>query len=239
MADAAMLRLQDVEVAYGPTTVLRGVSLEVPRGAVVALLGGNGSGKSTTLNAISGFIRPRRGDIVFDGARIDGLATDAIVKAGLAQVPQAREVFNAMTVAENIELGAVTRRDRAAVQRDRERVFEQFPVLRARLRQLAGTLSGGEQAMLSVARALMAAPRMLLMDEPSAGLAPLVVDQLTEHIGALNRTGLTILLVEQNVGAALAVAERAYVLRDGVVAMNDEARNLVDNPDIVRAYLGR
>jgi branched-chain amino acid transport system ATP-binding protein len=239
MADAAMLRLQDVEVAYGPTTVLRGVSLEVPRGAVVALLGGNGSGKSTTLNAISGFIRPRRGDIVFDGARIDGLATDAIVKAGLAQVPQAREVFNAMTVAENIELGAVTRRDRAAVQRDRERVFEQFPVLRARLRQLAGTLSGGEQAMLSVARALMAAPRMLLMDEPSAGLAPLVVDQLTEHIGALNRTGLTILLVEQNVGAALAVAERAYVLRDGVVAMNEEARNLVDNPDIVRAYLGR
>jgi branched-chain amino acid transport system ATP-binding protein len=239
MADAAMLRLQDVEVAYGPTTVLRGVSLEVPRGAVVALLGGNGSGKSTTLNAISGFIRPRRGDIVFDGARIDGLATDAIVKAGLAQVPQAREVFNAMTVAENIELGAVTRRDRAAVQRDRERVFAQFPVLRARLRQLAGTLSGGEQAMLSVARALMAAPRMLLMDEPSAGLAPLVVDQLTEHIGALNRTGLTILLVEQNVGAALAVAERAYVLRDGVVAMNEEARNLVDNPDIVRAYLGR
>ena len=239
MADAAMLRLQDVEVAYGPTTVLRGVSLEVPRGAVVALLGGNGSGKSTTLNAISGFIRPRRGDIVFDGARIDGLATDAIVKAGLAQVPQAREVFNAMTVAENIELGAVTRRDRATVQRDRERVFEQFPVLRARLRQLAGTLSGGEQAMLSVARALMAAPRMLLMDEPSAGLAPLVVDQLTEHIGALNRTGLTILLVEQNVGAALAVAERAYVLRDGVVAMNEEARNLVDNPDIVRAYLGR
>ncbi len=239
MADVAMLRLQDVEVAYGPTTVLRGVSLEVRRGAVVALLGGNGSGKSTTLNAISGFLRPRRGDIVFDGARIDGLATDAIVKAGLAQVPQAREVFNAMTVAENIELGAVTRRDRAAVQRDRERVFEQFPVLRARLRQVAGTLSGGEQAMLSVARALMAAPRMLLMDEPSAGLAPLVVDQLTEHIGALNRAGLTILLVEQNVGAALAVAERAYVLRDGVVAMNEEARNLVDNPDIVRAYLGR
>jgi branched-chain amino acid transport system ATP-binding protein len=239
MADLPLLRLQDVEVAYGPTAVLRGVSLEVPRGAVVALLGGNGSGKSTTLNAISGFIRPHRGEIAFDGARIDGLATDAIVKAGLVQVPQAREVFGAMTVAENIELGAVTRRDRAAVERDRQRVFERFPVLRARLRQLAGTLSGGEQAMLSVGRALMAAPRMLLMDEPSAGLAPLIVDQLTEHIVALNRDGLTILLVEQNVGAALAVAERAYVLRDGVVAINEEARNLVDNPEIVRAYLGR
>ena len=234
-----MLDLEDVSVAYGPTKVLRGVSLSVKPGTIVALLGGNGSGKSTTLNTISGFLRPTRGQIVFDGRRIDRLATDAIVRLGLVQVPQGREVFASMTVAENLELGAVIRAGRAAIQRDLERVLEQFPALHPRLRQLAGTLSGGEQQMLAVARALMAAPRAVLMDEPSAGLGPKVVDELMDQVVELKGRGLTILLVEQNVGAALSVAERAYVLKDGVIALADEARRLIDNPDIVRAYLGR
>ena len=234
-----MLDLEDVSVAYGPTKVLRGVSLSVKPGTIVALLGGNGSGKSTTLNTISGFLRPTRGRIVFDGRRIDRLATDAIVRLGLVQVPQGREVFASMTVAENLELGAVTRAGRAAIQRDLERVLGQFPALHPRLRQLAGTLSGGEQQMLAVARALMAAPRAVLMDEPSAGLAPKVVDELMDRVVELKGRGLTILLVEQNVGAALSVAERAYVLKDGVIALADEARRLIDNPDVVRAYLGR
>jgi branched-chain amino acid transport system ATP-binding protein len=236
---AAVLELQDVHVSYGPTAVLRGVSLAVPRGSIVALLGGNGSGKSTTLNAISGFVRPRRGHVVFDGTPIEGRPTDAVVAAGVAQVPQGREVFARMTVAENLELGAVTRRDRAGVRRDLEQVLDRFPRLRGRLRQTAGTLSGGEQQMLAVARALMAAPRLLLMDEPSAGLAPTVVDELIEHIAALRRSGMTILLVEQNVGAALAVAERVYVLRDGVVALSGTAQEFEDSPDIIRAYFGR
>ncbi len=234
-----MLDLEDVSVAYGPTKVLRGVSLSVKPRTIVALLGGNGSGKSTTLNTISGFLRPTRGQIVFDGRRIDRLSTDAIVRLGLVQVPQGREVFASMTVAENLELGAVTRAGRAAIQRDLERVLEQFPPLHPRLRQLAGTLSGGEQQMLAVARALMAAPRAVLMDEPSAGLGPKVVDELMDQVVELKGRGLTILLVEQNVGAALSVAERAYVLKDGVIALADEARRLIDNPDIVRAYLGR
>jgi branched-chain amino acid transport system ATP-binding protein len=234
-----MLALKDVHVSYGPTAVLRGVSLDVPRGAIVALLGGNGSGKSTTLNTISGFVRPRRGHVIFDGTPIEGRPTDAIVAAGLVQVPQGREVFARMTVAENLELGAVTRRDAAAVRRELEHVLEQFPRLRGRLKQAAGTLSGGEQQMLAVARALMAAPRVLLMDEPSAGLAPTVVDELIEHIAALRHRGMTVLLVEQNVGAALAVAERVYVLKDGVVALSGDAKDFEDNPDIVRAYFGR
>jgi len=234
-----VLDLEDVSVAYGPTKVLRGVSLSVKPRTIVALLGGNGSGKSTTLNTISGFLRPTRGQIVFDGRRIDRLSTDAIVRLGLVQVPQGREVFASMTVAENLELGAVTRAGRAAIRRDLERVLEQFPALHPRLRQLAGTLSGGEQQMLAVARALMAAPRAVLMDEPSAGLGPKVVDELMDQVVELKGRGLTILLVEQNVGAALSVAERAYVLKDGVIALAVEARRLIDNPDSVRAYLGR
>ncbi len=234
-----ILELQDVHVAYGPTAVLHGVSFAVPAGGIAALLGGNGSGKSTTLNTISGFVRPQRGRILFEGRPIQGWPTDAIVAAGLAQVPQGREVFARMTVAENLELGAVRRRDRAAVRRDLEQVLAQFPVLSGRLRQPAGTLSGGEQQMLAIARALMAAPRLLLMDEPSAGLAPRVVDALIEHITALNRRGLTILLVEQNVGAALSVADRVSVLKDGVVALHGAARDFEDNPEIIRAYFGR
>jgi branched-chain amino acid transport system ATP-binding protein len=234
-----MLDVRDLAVSYGPTAVLRGVSFTVPARSVVALLGGNGSGKSTTINTISGFIRPRAGEILFEGRPIHGLSTDRIVSAGLCQVPQGREVFSTMTVAENLELGAVTRRDGRAIRDDIDRVTSLFPILRHRFRQLAGTLSGGEQQMLAVARALMANPRMLLMDEPSAGLSPILVEELMRIVGLLGAQGITILLVEQNVGAALSVAERAYVLRDGVVALSGEASRLLDDPEIVRAYLGR
>jgi branched-chain amino acid transport system ATP-binding protein len=214
------------------------VSFAVPAGGIVALLGGNGSGKSTTLNTISGFSRPRRGSITFDGRRIDGLPTDRIVRAGIVQVPQGREVFAGLTVAENLELGAVVRRDNAGVRADLAQVYGRFPRLGERRDQKAGTLSGGEQQMLAIARALMARPRMMLMDEPSAGLAPVMVEAISRIIAELHVEGMTILLVEQNVGVALALASVAHILRDGVVALSGEARALVDNPDVIKSYLG-
>ena len=233
-----MLVIEDLWVTYGRTEVLRGVSLVVPAGEIVALLGGNGSGKTTTLNTVSGFLKPRAGTITFAGRRIDGLPTDRIVKAGVVQVPQGREVFAALTVQENLELGAIVRQEVAAVRVDLQRVYERFPRLRERRRQLAGTLSGGEQQMLAIARAVMARPRMMLMDEPSAGLAPTVVQEISRIIGELNRDGLPILLVEQNVGVALSLATAAHILRDGVIAVSGAARDLVDNPEVVRSYLG-
>jgi branched-chain amino acid transport system ATP-binding protein len=233
-----VLAIDGLHVAYGPTVVLRGVTFTVPEGDIVALLGGNGSGKSTTLNAVSGFLRPTAGTITCAGRRIDGLATDAIVKAGVAQVPQGREVFSGLTVEENLELGAVVRSDAAGIRADLDRLYARFPRLAERRRQRAGTLSGGEQQMLAIARALMARPRMLLMDEPSAGLAPVMVQEVSRVIGDLHREGLTILLVEQNVGVALALASVAHILRDGVIAVTGPARDLVDNPDVVKSYLG-
>jgi branched-chain amino acid transport system ATP-binding protein len=214
------------------------VTLTVPESEVVALLGGNGSGKSTTLNAVSGFLRPTAGTITFAGRRIDRLATDAIVKAGIVQIPQGREVFSGLTIEENLELGAVTRSDSAGVRADLERLYSRFAHLAERRRQRAGTLSGGEQQMLAVARALMARPRMLLMDEPSAGLAPVMVQEIARVIDELHRDGLTILLVEQNVGMALSLASVAHIIRDGVIAVTGAARDLVDNPDVVKSYLG-
>ncbi len=233
-----MLAIDGLRVWYGPTEVLRGVTLTVPESEVVALLGGNGSGKSTTLNAVSGFLRPTAGTITFGGRRIDGLATDAIVKAGIVQIPQGREVFSGLTVDENLELGAVTRRDSAGVRADLERLYSRFARLAERRRQRAGTLSGGEQQMLAIARALMARPRMLLMDEPSAGLAPVMVQEIARVIEELHRDGLTILLVEQNVGVALSLASVAHIIRDGVIAVTGAARDLVDNPEVVKSYLG-
>lgn len=233
-----MLAIDGLRVWYGPTEALRGVTLTVPESEIVALLGGNGSGKSTTLNAVSGFLRPTAGTITFAGRRIDGLATDAIVKAGIVQIPQGREVFSGLTIEENLELGAVTRRDAAGVRADLERLYSRFSRLAERRRQRAGTLSGGEQQMLAIARALMARPRMLLMDEPSAGLAPVMVQEIARVIDELHRDGLTILLVEQNVGVALSLASVAHIIRDGVIAVTGAARDLVDNPDVVKSYLG-
>ena len=233
-----MLAIDGLRVWYGPTEVLRGVTLTVPESEIVALLGGNGSGKSTTLNAVSGFLRPTAGTITFAGRRIDGLATDAIVKAGIVQIPQGREVFSGLTIEENLELGAVTRRDSAGVRADLDRLYSRFSRLAERRRQRAGTLSGGEQQMLAIARALMARPRMLLMDEPSAGLAPVMVQEIARVIDELHRDGLTILLVEQNVGVALSLASVAHIIRDGVIAVTGAARDLVDNPDVVKSYLG-
>ena len=233
-----MLAIDGLRIWYGPTEVLRGVTLTVPESEIVALLGGNGSGKSTTLNAVSGFLRPTAGTITFAGRRIDGLATDAIVKAGIVQIPQGREVFSGLTIEENLELGAVTRRDAAGVRADLERLYSRFSRLAERRRQRAGTLSGGEQQMLAIARALMARPRMLLMDEPSAGLAPVMVQEIARVIDELHRDGLTILLVEQNVGVALSLASVAHIIRDGVIAVTGAARDLVDNPDVVKSYLG-
>ena len=233
-----VLAIDGLRVWYGPTEVLRGVTLTVPESEIVALLGGNGSGKSTTLNAVSGFLRPTAGTITFAGRRIDGLATDAIVKAGIVQIPQGREVFSGLTIEENLELGAVTRRDSAGVRADLDRLYSRFSRLAERRRQRAGTLSGGEQQMLAIARALMARPRMLLMDEPSAGLAPVMVQEIARVIDDLHRDGLTILLVEQNVGVALSLASVAHIIRDGVIAVTGAARDLVDNPDVVKSYLG-
>ena len=234
-----MLYVQHLRVSYGATEVLRDVSFGVEAGEIVALLGGNGSGKTTTLNVLSGLVAPEGGTILLDGARVDGLSPDRVVGLGMVQVPQGREVWSGMTVRDNLELGAVQRRDRAGIAADLDAVFALFPVLRERPRARAGALSGGEQQMLAIGRALMARPRMLLLDEPSAGLAPVVVAQLVAAIRALHARGLSILLVEQNVGVAAALARRAHVLRNGEIAVSGPAADLLRNPEVLASYLGR
>jgi branched-chain amino acid transport system ATP-binding protein len=233
-----MLDVRHLNVWYGPTEVLRDVSLSVREGSVVALLGGNGSGKTTILNALSGLIRPRAGSIVLDGEEVAGLPPDRIIGRRMAQVPQGREVFATMTVQDNLELGAVTRRDRKAVGDDLADVYRMFPALLERRQRRAGSLSGGEQQQLAVGRALMARPRVLLMDEPSAGLAPAIVDTVIGTIRSLRDRGLTILLVEQNVGVAGAVAERAYVLSNGEIAHSGPAGDLINSREVLASYLG-
>jgi branched-chain amino acid transport system ATP-binding protein len=234
-----MLEVQHLSVSYGVTEVLRDVSFTVPERSIVALLGGNGSGKTTTLNVLSGLLAPRGGAIRFEGQPIAGLPTHEVVKRGIVQVPQGREVWSGMSVRDNLDLGAATRRDRRVARADVEEVFTLFPVLRARQSRKAGTLSGGEQQMLAIGRALMARPRLLLMDEPSAGLAPVVVQAMVAAIERLHARGLTILLVEQNVGVAAALAEHAHVLMNGEVALSVPAADLLRNPDVLRSYLGR
>jgi branched-chain amino acid transport system ATP-binding protein len=233
-----MLEVQHLRVSYGPTEVLRDVSFGVPKGAIVALLGGNGSGKTTTLNVLSGLVAPRGGTITLDGQRIDGLPTDRMVRLGVVQVPQGREVWAGMTVRDNLDLGAITR-DTSTLAADRDEVLALFPVLRERQGMKAGSMSGGEQQMLAIGRALMAKPRLLLMDEPSAGLAPVIVQTMVDAIRRLHARGLTILLVEQNVGVAAALAERAHILMNGEVAFSGPAADLFDNPEVIRSYLGR
>jgi branched-chain amino acid transport system ATP-binding protein len=234
-----MLEVQHLSVSYGVTEVLRDVSFTVPERSIVALLGGNGSGKTTTLNVLSGLLAPRGGAIRFEGRPIEGLPTHEVVKRGIVQVPQGREVWSGMSVRDNLDLGAATRRDRRAAATDLEDVFTLFPVLRTRQSRKAGTLSGGEQQMLAIGRALMARPRLLLMDEPSAGLSPVVVQAMVAAIQRLHARGLTILLVEQNVGVAAALAQHAHVLMNGEVALSVPAADLLRNPDVLRSYLGR
>jgi branched-chain amino acid transport system ATP-binding protein len=234
-----MLEIRHLSVAYGVTEVLRDVSLRVPAKCIVALLGGNGSGKTTTLNVLSGLLAPRSGSVVFEGRPIEGLPTHEIVRRGIVQVPQGREVWGGMSVRDNLDLGAVTRRDRPAMRADLEEVFTLFPVLRERHARKAGTLSGGEQQMLAIGRALMSRPRLLLMDEPSAGLAPVAVQAMVAAIRRLHERGLTILLVEQNVGVAAALAQHAHVLMNGEIVLSAPAADLLHNPDVLRSYLGR
>src|SRR5581483_11100453 len=235
---ASVLKLDDVHTYYGHIAALKGVSLAVEAGEIVALIGANGAGKSTTLRTISGLQRPRSGTITFEGARIDGLPPHQIAARRIVQAPEGRRLFNRMTVAENLEMGAFVRRDRARLKDDMARVFALFPRLKERATQKAGTLSGGEQQMLAIGRALMAEPRLLLLDEPSMGLAPIVVEAIFETLVEINRQGVTILLVEQNAHMALAVANRGYVLETGRVILADSAARLRADEAVQRAYLG-
>jgi len=232
-----MLEVRDLCVSYGGMPALKGISLTVAAGEIVALLGNNGAGKTTTLKTVSGLLVPRAGEVLLDGEPLRGTPPHLIVRKGIAHVPEGRHVFNRLTVRENLEMGAYARSD-PRVAADLDRVLALFPRLRERRRQTAGTLSGGEQQMLAIGRALMASPRLLLLDEPSMGLAPLLVEQIFETVQSINRQGTTILLVEQNAALALEVAKRAYVLETGTIVLSGTAADLVRNEDVRRAYLG-
>ena len=235
---AALLQVRGLHAQYGPTRVLHGIDFEVRQGGITTILGANGAGKTTTLRAVCNMVRTR-GEVALGGARIDGLATEAIVRLGVAHVPDGRGTFLALSVEENLRLGAYTRRDRAGVQADRERIFGWFPRLRERIRQQAGTLSGGEQQMLAVSRALMLGPRLLLLDEPSFGLAPRIVQELFEIFGEINRTqGTSMLLVEQNASLALKLADHAYLLETGRVVISGSAESIRNDESVRRSYLG-
>ena len=233
-----MLEVTNLNVAYGATQVLEDVTFSVPEKRIVALLGGNGSGKTTVLNALVGLVRPKAGTITFEGKPCTGLTTSDLVKLGIVQVPQGRELFQTMTVRENLELGAVTRRDWAGIARDLGEVYALFPRLEAKAKKRAGQLSGGEQQMVAIGRALMTRPRILLMDEPSVGLAPTVVGDVIEAVRTLHARGLTFLLVEQNVGVAAAIADHAHILQGGRIAHSGPAAGLLDSEDVLRSYLG-
>jgi len=233
-----MLRLESVEAGYGPVNCLHGISLEVRDGEIVALLGANGAGKTTTLMAISGLVPIRGGDVTFRGKTLRGMAAADIVAQGISHVPEGRRILPRLTVLENLALGAYLRRDRRAIEQDVERVFGLFPILASRRRQLAGTLSGGEQQMLAIARGLMARPTLLLLDEPSLGLAPKLVVTIFDTIRRINQEGVTLLLVEQNAHLSLQIAHRGYVLETGRIVLADTAARLADNPHVKAAYLG-
>jgi len=233
-----MLELEDLHVSYGKIVALRGVSISIAEGEIVTVVGGNGAGKTTTLRTISGILRPTSGRIVFKGRDLSGLATDEVVKAGLAHSPEGRLIFGRMTIAENLRLGAYNRKASVDIKGDMDRMYEMFPVLGQRRQQRAGTLSGGEQQMLAIGRSLMSRPDLLLMDEPSLGLAPLVVAQIFEVIVELREQGVTILLVEQNANEALRVSDRTYVLETGLVTMQGPSEALLHDPQLRTAYLG-
>lgn len=234
----ALLELQDIHTYYGNIHALRGISLQVNEGEIVTLIGSNGAGKSTTLRTISGLLSPRRGQVMFNNRRIDTAAAHDIVKLGLSQSPEGRRIFPRLTVLENLEMGAYTRNNGGEFTSDLDRVFELFPRLRERVWQKGGTLSGGEQQMLAMGRALMSRPKVLLLDEPSMGLAPILVDQIFSIVQDINRQGTTILLVEQNALKALAIAHTGYVLQSGQIVLHDTAANLQRNETVQKAYLG-
>ncbi len=233
----ALLEVEDIRTFYGNIEALKGVSLTVEEGEIITLIGSNGAGKSTTLRSISGLTPPRTGSIRFDGTEISTLAAQDIVRSGIAQSPEGRHCFARMTVRENLELGAYLRRDKEILD-DLERVYEFFPRLKERERQKAGTMSGGEQQMLAIGRALMTRPRLMLLDEPSMGIAPILVERIYERIAEINQQGTTILLVEQNANFALDVSKRGYVLETGTVALSDDSSSLRENPEVQKAYLG-
>ncbi len=233
-----MLELENVHVRYGPIEALHGVSLRVAAGTIVTLIGGNGTGKSTTLRTISGLLAPTAGRIIFEGRPIHGRSPHEILGLGIGHVPEGRQIFPTLTVWENLRLGAFREGRAREVTARLEAVFQEFPVLRERAGQLGGTLSGGEQQMLAIGRALMARPRLLMLDEPSLGLAPLYVERVVEIMKALNTRGISILLVEQRAQTALRIAERGYVLETGRIVLEDEGARLLENEDVKRAYLG-
>ncbi len=233
-----LLALEGIDTFYGPLQVHFGLSLQVKRGEIVCLLGGNASGKSTTMKVILGLVRPRAGRVTFDERAILGLPTPQIIRLGIGSVPESRRIFPEMTVRENLLMGAYSRRDRAEVERDYERMLTLFPRLRQRLNQRGGVLSGGEQQMLAMARALMGRPKLLCMDEPTMGLSPLFVDRVLALIQQINQQGVTVFMVEQNANLALQIAHRAYVLQNGRIVLEGPAEALRDNPEVRDAYLG-
>ena len=234
----ALLEVSDVHTFYGNIEALKGISLEVDEGEIVTLIGSNGAGKTTTLRSISGLTPPREGSIRFDGKEIGETPPQEIVQRGISLSPEGRHIFPRMSVRENLDLGAYLRKDSNGIGQDMDRVYELFPRLKEREKQKAGTMSGGEQQMLAIGRALMSNPRLLLLDEPAMGLAPVLVERIYETIAEINRQGTTILLVEQNANFALDVSKRGYVLETGTVALSDESQALRENPDVQRAYLG-
>ena len=233
-----ILEVGDLCVNYGAIQALQGISFHVEEGEIVSLIGANGAGKSTALKTISGLLYPAAGYIRYQDREIAGQPADAIVKWGIVQVPEGRKIFAPLTVRENLEMGAFTRRDRNEIEQSMRRVFASFPRLEERLTQLGGTLSGGEQQMLAMGRALMAQPKLLLMDEPSMGLAPILVEEIFDIIEEINKQGVSVLLVEQNAAMALSVANRAYVLETGRIVLSGPAQEVMQNPDVQRAYLG-
>lgn len=233
-----MLKIDDINVYYGAIHALKGISLEVDEGEIVTLIGANGAGKSTTLRTISGLLKPKTGGIVFQGEDIAGVPAHEIVKRGISQVPEGRRIFAEMTVRENLDLGAFTRKDKDGIAADMKHVFELFPRLEERRDQVAGTLSGGEQQMLAMGRALMSRPKLLLLDEPSMGLAPLLIREIFNIIVDINKSGTTVLLVEQNANMALSIASRAYVLETGRITLSGSAAELAASEEVKKAYLG-
>ncbi len=233
-----MLKIDNIDVYYGAIHALKGISLTVNKGEIVTLIGANGAGKSTALRTISGLLKPKNGKISFEGQEITGIKAHEIVKLGISQVPEGRRIFTEMTVMENLDMGAFTRKDKDGIKEDLAQVFKRFPRLEERRDQLAGTLSGGEQQMLAMGRALMSRPNLLLLDEPSMGLAPLLIKEIFHIIEDINKTGTTVLLVEQNANMALSIANRAYVLETGRITLAGDAKKLAASEDVRKAYLG-